>query len=1133
MRRNLSATLSRLQTALGSGWLEIHRDSLALAGDAGLWVDVWEFERLAASELASELQRAVDLYAGDLLPELYEDWILPERELLRNLYLAVLEKLAALYEGDGALQSALLATRRLILAEPLHEPAHLVYLRLLGRLQRYGEAIAHYEYLRQLLQEELGIEPMAEIRQVMRALERERALATAQVVSEEKTEFVGRVPERTAALEAVELALQGVGGILAVEGEAGIGKSRFLREVAAGALWRGATVIQGQVSETPEASPFAPLAAALAPVINSPRMEQVETLLGAETLAALAPLMPTVRTSGGSPDIPVGAASRHFFNALAFFGETLAHLIKMVLILDDLQWADHTLWESLLALARGLIRGGALLLLSYRRPEIEETSGWDILQEWDHSGRLKVISLQPLSLNEVTQLVSDRLPASPAEVLALTSGNPFLISQWLAEPGLGQSSQPFSVARRLPGLPTTARSALEYATVLGDQFPYRLWLEVSELAPLALAGLSDELTAKQWLVHSATGYAFAHDLIRQAIYQEIQPDHRTDIHARAAHAYQKIAPDNYRSRAYHLDLAGLGLEAARIYRKAGEQDLARFAFSEAQQAFDRALTLLPSGPTEERIETALALGRACETTGDRVRQIPALEEALGGARLIGHESMLFQALFAMGRATGQKSQFGEASVYLTEALNLAQKIHDHQREIDVIFELGDLAGQQGKWSEAQSTFLQALESARLIADHSRAGRAMIGLAIAAKQLGRPYDLVKWFEQALAIQRRIGNRLGESLAQANLLGAFYDLGAWDRLIVTAEEALPVAEALGNRVNMAVIKHEHGLAYYALGDYPKARRLFLQAQNDFEKIENYRLVGLAHNTLGLVAEDEGNYEEALHLYRSALANAEKLNAVTEAAYARHDLGALLLRLARPSESVPLLEGARHAWLEQGNALLQLKSEAFLGLARLALGERAQSEELAASAWAAFQSGVPIGEQLQSWLWTLHRLLSTLDQPGPAGQILLAAYAELQRQARAINDPELRRNFFERVPLNRSIVAAYDEHTVARRVISVTLARAEAPLGRPLKAEELVTVEWTVDAPEDEAFAGKNERRRYRLIRLLREAERQEAAPTDDDLASALGVSRRTILRDIHAMEDDLPFQATRKRRKYGTS
>jgi hypothetical protein len=98
---------------------------------------------------------------------------------------------------------------------------------------------------------------------------------------------------------------------------------------------------------------------------------------------------------------------------------------------------------------------------------------------------------------------------------------------------------------------------------------------------------------------------------------------------------------------------------------------------------------------------------------------------------------------------------------------------------------------------------------------------------------------------------------------------------------------------------------------------------------------------------------------------------------------------------------------------------------------------------------------------------------------------------------------------------------------RVITVSLARRDAPLGRTLHAHEYVTVRWTVRAPEDDALADKAERRRQRLRRLLHEAEAQGAAPTDDDLARALGVSRRTILRDMLA-EGRAQRPATRKRK-----
>jgi AraC-like DNA-binding protein len=172
--------------------------------------------------------------------------------------------------------------------------------------------------------------------------------------------------------------------------------------------------------------------------------------------------------------------------------------------------------------------------------------------------------------------------------------------------------------------------------------------------------------------------------------------------------------------------------------------------------------------------------------------------------------------------------------------------------------------------------------------------------------------------------------------------------------------------------------------------------------------------------------------------------------------------------------------------------------------------------------------VGEQPQGWLWALFRLLSAKQRPEQAKEVLQAAYAELQRQAQAIGDLNLRRSFFARVPLNRAIVAAYDEGMNIPRVVPVTLARREAPLGRPLREDETVTVPWTISAPEDEALLDKTTQRQHRLKRLLHEAEAHGAAPTDDDLAQALGVSRRTILRDMQALSEELPRPPTRKRK-----
>ena len=116
---------------------------------------------------------------------------------------------------------------------------------------------------------------------------------------------------------------------------------------------------------------------------------------------------------------------------------------------------------------------------------------------------------------------------------------------------------------------------------------------------------------------------------------------------------------------------------------------------------------------------------------------------------------------------------------------------------------------------------------------------------------------------------------------------------------------------------------------------------------------------------------------------------------------------------------------------------------------------------------------------------------------------------------------------VPVNRAILEAHARLTGAQPRISVQLARQAAPLGRPLGEADYIPVEWTVAAPDDDFITRPDERRRHILQRLLAEAREQGAAPTDADLARALGISRRTIERDmaaLHAAGHTLP---TRRR------
>jgi DNA-binding SARP family transcriptional activator len=124
VRRNLAGLLHRLRKALGPAWLTVEGNRIALRTGPDLWVDAWEFERLSAAEDAAVLQHADALYCGELLPELYDDWILPHRIALHEQYLTCLLRLGQMAEQQDDLQAAAEHFRRLVHADPLREEGH-------------------------------------------------------------------------------------------------------------------------------------------------------------------------------------------------------------------------------------------------------------------------------------------------------------------------------------------------------------------------------------------------------------------------------------------------------------------------------------------------------------------------------------------------------------------------------------------------------------------------------------------------------------------------------------------------------------------------------------------------------------------------------------------------------------------------------------------------------------------------------------------------------------------------------------------------------------------------------------------------------------------------------------------------
>ncbi len=305
-RANLRRHLYQLQRSLppadGEPWLLADADSLQWNPQAEAWVDVHEFHRLIS--VPEKRSEAVALYAGDLVENCYDEWILAERERLRTDYMAALYGLIVEHRSKRQWGDGIKAARALLLADPWREDA----LRQLMSLQyesgdRAGALQAYLDFHRRL-QQEMGVDPMPEtIALRQRILHNvgtlERHAEEHNVGKRRSTPalpFIGRDAEMQHLMACWAAAAKGATSYTFVEGEAGIGKSRLCSELALRVEAEGGRVLWGATS-SPEATPYQSLADALRHALS-----YISALkLDADTVAAGATLIPELRAR--RPDV--------------------------------------------------------------------------------------------------------------------------------------------------------------------------------------------------------------------------------------------------------------------------------------------------------------------------------------------------------------------------------------------------------------------------------------------------------------------------------------------------------------------------------------------------------------------------------------------------------------------------------------------------------------------------------------------------------------------------------------------------------------------------------------------------------------------------------------------------------------
>jgi len=403
----------------GSSYVRFHGDLVALESEAGIFTDVEDFRLAAIQALGSGdptlHERALSLYTGPLLPEdRYEDWVLRERSALEELHQSVLLDLASLHESRGDLEPALEALRRVIAIDEAHEQAHVAVMRLYAATGQRQLALRQFHQLAAALREELDAEPdPSTVAIYQRILQGEFDSPVARTVTKDpgaparEPSEAPREDILSGCRRSIDQLFLGVGGVIVLMGPAGIGKSWVARKIAEEAGSRGALTMWSAAYPETQTRPYGLFGAALDGISLRVPPKSLAHLIGTfeKELGMLAPTIG--RVMGYYPE-PLNES--RIFAALTYVLARMSQLAPSVLVLEDVQHADERSLEFLAHLAR-IVEGFPLLVVCTVRDDELATNQvltW-LLQQFSESSATSTLRLEPLTIQDVTELVQSLL----------------------------------------------------------------------------------------------------------------------------------------------------------------------------------------------------------------------------------------------------------------------------------------------------------------------------------------------------------------------------------------------------------------------------------------------------------------------------------------------------------------------------------------------------------------------------------------------------------------------------------------------------------------------------------------------------------------------------------------------------
>ena len=513
--------------------------------------------------------------------------------------------------------------------------------------------------------------------------------------------LVGRDEELSTLEDALLSACRGEGSVVVLAGDAGMGKSRLCLELAVRAERIGATVMEGSCSEAEIALPYLPFLEALGNYLSTGESTKVRERLGvhARELSKVFPQLADVASPVANEAETPDARLRLFEAILALLG--LASEDRgLLLIVEDLHWADASTRELLDFITRRLRNRRMLVLATYRRDEMHRKHPLlPTVQGWQRSRLAQVLELEPLAPDGVARMVSSifdntNVGAEFRDFMhARSEGNPFVLEEmlkaaidrgdiyreeadWQRKP-IAELRIPETVRDtillRVERLPATQAEILRCAAIIGRSFDYQTLIRLSEQDRMAVEAAL-QTAVQQQLLEEETGsrgrYRFRHALTQEAIYEDLSAPTRERLHSAAADVLAERAEMPRAEVAFHLRNANRWQEAVQVTMEAAAAAEARLGYGEAAALYALLLPVVTTGVDRARL--LCRLGEAYWLMGSSARAAEPLQE---GVRLLNEAGQSVEAAgyqLTLGRCYWEGGSPGRARVEYERALEILQ-----------------------------------------------------------------------------------------------------------------------------------------------------------------------------------------------------------------------------------------------------------------------------------------------------------------------------------------------------------------------------------------------------------------------------------------------------------------------------